>query len=63
MNINDLKNVADKADDSARKIENVVDSLPGVAVDKADEDRVSPALVKERTKTLNNNPRNNDAAV
>lgn len=32
--------------------------LPGAAVDRADEDKVSDRLVEERTKTLNNNPRN-----
>lgn len=32
---------------------------PGVAVDKADDDKVSQTLVDERTSMLNNNPRNN----
>lgn len=36
------------------------DKFPGVAVDIANDEMVSKKLVKERTKTLNNNPRNND---
>lgn len=35
-------------------------TLPGVAVDKADDEMVDKALVKERTSTLNNNPRDTD---
>lgn len=33
---------------------------PGVAINKSDNDKVSEKLEKERTETLNNNPRNND---
>lgn len=33
---------------------------PGVAVNDADDGKVDKNLVKERTATLNNNPRNND---
>lgn len=33
---------------------------PGVAVNKADNDKITEALEKERTATLNNNPRNDD---
>lgn len=33
---------------------------PGAAIDAADDDKVSNETVKERTKTLNNNPRNTD---
>lgn len=33
---------------------------PGVAENKADNDKVSVELEKERTETLNNNPRNED---
>lgn len=36
------------------------DEFPGVAIDMADDDKVSKKLVKERTETLNNNPRNTD---
>lgn len=34
--------------------------LPGAAVNNADNDKVNEELVEERTKTLNNNPRNTD---
>lgn len=33
---------------------------PGVAIDRADDDKVNPALIKERTHILGNNPRDND---
>lgn len=33
---------------------------PGVAIDRADDEKVSKKLVKERTETINNNPRNSD---
>lgn len=33
-----------------------VDKYPGVAVDKADDDKVNPCLVRQDTKILNNNP-------
>lgn len=33
---------------------------PGVAIDRADDDKVDPALIKERTHILGNNPRDND---
>lgn len=32
----------------------------GVNVDRADEDKVTPELVKQETDMLNNNPRNED---
>ncbi|MCM1050795.1 MAG: hypothetical protein NC349_02430 [Paenibacillus sp.] len=34
--------------------------FPGVEVDKCDNEKVTPKMVKEETKDLNNNPRNND---
>lgn len=34
-------------------------NYPGVAVDTSDGEKVDRKLVRERTKTLNNNPRNN----
>lgn len=34
--------------------------LPGTAINAADKNAVNPSLVKERTCTLNNNPRNTD---
>ncbi len=41
----------------ADKKEKAVDTYPGVAVDAADKEKVDKELVKERTATLNNNPR------
>lgn len=37
-----------------------VESYPGAAIDVADKEKTDEATVKERTHTLNNNPRNND---
>ena len=34
--------------------------MSGVAINIADNERVSSALEKDRTKVLNNNPRNNE---
>lgn len=34
------------------------DEYPGIAINDGDKNRVSDTLVKERTRTLNNNPRN-----
>ncbi len=34
-----------------------VDRFPGAAIDVADDENVTKAEVKERTKTLDNNPR------
>lgn len=39
---------------------NAQEDLPGAAINEADGNKVDEALVEERTKTLNNNPRNND---
>lgn len=36
------------------------EELPGAAVNAADNDKVNENFVKERTATLNNNPRNTD---
>ncbi len=52
-----LKDVAGKAGDAVKQ---GLKNLPGVAVNDADDDKVTPSLVKERTSTLNNNPRNNE---
>ena len=41
-------------------VDQALRDLPGAAVDKADENKTTSAEVKERTCTLNNNPRNND---
>lgn len=37
-----------------------LENLPGAAIDAADKDKTNEELVKERTCTLNNNPRNTD---
>ena len=42
------------------EIRKAADEMPGVAVNIADDEAVDPALVKERTKTINNNPRDTD---
>lgn len=34
--------------------------FPGAATDKADKEKVDTELVKQATRELNNNPRNND---
>lgn len=36
---------------------NSADEYPGIAINRADDDKVSKELVKERTHTLNSNPR------
>ncbi len=36
------------------------ENYPGIAINIADKDKVTPALVDERTKTINNNPRNHN---
>ena len=33
---------------------------PGVDIDKSVDEKVTPKMVKQETKELNNNPRNND---
>lgn len=43
-------------------INNCAELKPGVAVDIADDEKVSPTLVAEQTEDLNNNPNNTDAA-
>ncbi len=35
-------------------------SLPGVEVNIATDDKVTPKMVREETRELNNNPRNNE---
>ncbi|MDE6306610.1 MAG: hypothetical protein K2L90_08495 [Muribaculaceae bacterium] len=45
---------------SAGKKVKDVEQYPGISVNCADDNAVDPKLVKERTKTLNNNPRNSD---
>lgn len=45
------KNYTESEEKAARK-------YPGVAIDRADDNRVDAQMVKDRTCTLNNNPRN-----
>ncbi len=42
------------------RIEEGEREYPGVAVNNADHAKTDKSLVNERTKTLNNNPRNTD---
>ena len=60
VNIDAVRNLAENISHGARKVEQAVDNFPGAAIDKADKDKVTPDLVKERTTTLNNNPRNHE---
>lgn len=41
------------------KLDKAEKMYPGTGIDTADKEKVDPKLVKERTKTLDNNPRNN----
>ena len=43
-----------------KNIDKASREFPGVAVNQGDCGQINPKLVKERTKTLNNNPRNNE---
>lgn len=36
---------------------------PGAAIDDADKEQVDKCRVEQETRTLNNNPRNNDTAM
>ena len=45
------------------KIKNALKDLPGAAIDASDDETVEASTVKERTHTLNNNPRNTDDAM
>lgn len=56
---NKVKNAADVVGNTAEKVKNALNDLPGAAINKADNNKVSEKLEKERTCTLNN-PRNND---
>lgn len=40
--------------------EKALQDYPGAAIDVADKDKVDPALVKERTATINDNPRSDE---
>jgi len=52
-----LKGVASKATDAVKES---LRENPGAAIDRADDDKVNPCMVKEDTAMLNNNPRNGD---
>lgn len=43
-----------------KNVEQASQEFPGVAVNQGDCGKTDPRLVKERTRTLNNNPRNDD---
>ena len=62
MDLNEIKskveNAADVVENAANKVKDALNNLPGMAINKADDG--SEKLEKERTATLNNNPRNND---
>lgn len=54
-------NISTKNEDKKHdNIAEAADTKPGIAVDIADDDKVTPAEVKQYTKELNNNPRNNE---
>lgn len=46
--------------DKKEQLEQAELDYPGVAVNVADNEKDTPGLEKERTCTLNNNPRNSD---
>lgn len=48
-----------KQKESNTKFEIAIHDYPGMAVDVADKEKVGPKMVKQRTKTLNDNPRDN----
>lgn len=54
-----IKQSSDNEDDDTKN----KDIYPGLDIDKADEDKVSPELVKQWTSELNNNPRNDGKIV
>ena len=64
MDLNEIKskveNAADVVENAANKVKDALNNLPGMAINKADDGKVSEKLEMERTATLNNNPRNND---
>lgn len=43
-----------------KKVAEDVAEYPGAALDSADDEKVKERLVKERTKTLDDNPRDNN---
>lgn len=56
-----LHEVGDKIKDVAGKaVRESLRNNPGAAINSADDGKVNPTLVNERTCALNNNPRNSD---
>lgn len=55
-----VREFADKVKGNASKVKNALENYPGAAIDSSDGDKVSPKMVAEDVKQLNNNPRNND---
>lgn len=49
-----------KCRNKASDTKNGAGTFPGVAIDIADKEKTDRKLVKERTRAINNNPRNND---
>lgn len=62
--LNNLQNTDMKNTENAQNLNQTqteaAKDYPGAAINIADNDKVTPALVKERTQIQNNNPRNND---
>lgn len=52
-------NTKEKEVQDKKNVHNL-DNYPGVAINVGDDNKNSLKLEKERTKTLNDNPRNND---
>lgn len=55
----------DKSDNLKKKIKEkeeafnaAINDLPGAAIDVANNEETDPELINQRTRTLNNNPRN-----
>lgn len=63
VNIDAIKGVAAKVEESARKVRHAMSNYPGAAVDSADNDKANECLEKQDTRILNNNPRNSDMEV
>ena len=55
-----VREFAEKVKGNASKVKNALENYPGAAIDSSDGDKVSPKMVEEDVKQLNNNPRNND---
>ena len=55
-----VREFAEKVKGNASKVKNALENYPGAAIDSSDGDKVSPKMVAEDVKQLNNNPRNND---